>query len=129
MGSIEKQRSIIDFTLASLLRRKGKNATLLAVYIMVVFLLASVMFFTQAIRKEAAAVFDDAPELVVQRIVAGRHDLIPLVYVEKLRDIRGVRSVRSSPTPGRSPVTRFSAPMTRSLIGAVASCWRFSPAP
>ena len=94
MGSVEKQRSIIDFTLSSLLRRKGKNTALLAVYTLVVFLLASVMFFTQAIRKEAAAVLADAPELVVQRLVAGRHDLIPLDYIEKLRDIRGVRSVR-----------------------------------
>lgn len=94
MGSIEKQRNIMDFTLSSLLRRKGKNGALLAVYILVVFLLASVMLFTQAIRKEAAAVLADAPELMVQRIVAGRHDLIPLGYIEKIREIRGVRGVR-----------------------------------
>lgn len=94
MGSIEKQRSIIDFTLASLLRRKGKNAALLAVYTLVIFSLASVMFFSQALRKEAAALLADAPELVVQRMVAGRHDLIPLSYIEKIRDIRGVSAVR-----------------------------------
>lgn len=94
MGSIEKQRNIIDFTLSSLLRRKGKNAALLAVYTLVVFSLASVMFFSQALRKEAVALLADAPELVVQRMVAGRHDLIPMSYVEKIRDIRGVRAVR-----------------------------------
>lgn len=94
MGNIEKQRSIIDFTLSSLLRRKGKNAALLAVYTLVVFSLASVMFFSQALRNEAAALLADAPELVVQRMVAGRHDLIPLSYIEKIRDIRGVSAVR-----------------------------------
>jgi len=94
MAGIEKQRYIIDFTLSSLVRRKGKNAALLVVYTLVVFLLASVMFFTQALRKEAAAVLADAPELVVQRIIAGRHDLIPLDYLEKVRGIRGVRAVR-----------------------------------
>ncbi|KAF0220569.1 MAG: ABC transporter membrane [Geobacteraceae bacterium] len=94
MGGVEKQRSIIDFTLSSLLRRKGKNAALLTVYALVVFFLASVMFFTQAIRKEAAALLASAPELVVQRTVAGRHDLIPLGYIEKIRGIRGISAVR-----------------------------------
>ena len=80
MSRIEKQRAIIDFTLASLLRRKGKNAALLLVYSLVVSALASIMFFTQSIRTEAAAVLADAPELVVQRLVAGRHEMIPLNY-------------------------------------------------
>jgi len=94
MANIEKQRAIIDFTLAALLRRKGKNAALLAVYTLVVTALASVMFFTKSIRSEAAAVLADAPELVVQRMVAGRHEMIPLSYVEKISSIRGIRSVR-----------------------------------
>lgn len=94
MVLIEKQRAIIDFTLAALLRRKGKNAALLLVYTLVVCALASVMFFTDSLRKEAAAVLTDAPELVVQRLVAGRHEMIPLDYIEKIRSIRGVKSVR-----------------------------------
>jgi len=94
MSSIEKQRAIIDFTLASLLRRKGKNIALLLVYTMVVSALASVMFFSESIHSEAAAVLADAPELVVQRLVAGRHEMIPLSYVEKIRSIRGVKAVR-----------------------------------
>ncbi|MBS1125907.1 MAG: hypothetical protein H6Q98_845, partial [Nitrospirae bacterium] len=47
---IEKQRNVIDFTLSSLARRKGKNIALLLVYTLLVFLLASVMFFTHALR-------------------------------------------------------------------------------
>ena len=94
MSRIEKQRAIIDFTLASLVRRKGKNAALLLVYTLVVSALASVMFFAQSIRTEAAAVLADAPELVVQRLVAGRHEMIPLSYIEKIRTIRGVKAVR-----------------------------------
>ncbi len=48
---IEKQRNILDFTLSSLLRRKGKNFALIVVYTLVVFGLGSVMFFTQALEK------------------------------------------------------------------------------
>jgi len=93
MGRIEAQRNILDFTLASLLRRKGKNSALMVVYALVVFLLASVMFFTHAIRWEATLVLRDAPEIVVQNLVAGRQDLIPVDYIDKIKDIRGVSSV------------------------------------
>lgn len=94
MSSFRRQRNIIDFTIASILRRKGKNGALLAVYTLVVFLFASVMLCAQALRNEAAAVLTDAPELVVQRLAAGRHDLIPVSYGDKIKEIRGVRSVR-----------------------------------
>ena len=87
---IRKQRYLIDFTLASLLRRPGKNLGLLLVYTLIVFLLASVMLFTHALRSEARIVLADAPEIILQRMVAGRHDLIPADYLEKMGRIRGV---------------------------------------
>lgn len=92
---IERHRYIIDFTVSSLLRRKGKNAALAAVYAFVVFMVASVVFLTSAIRREAAQVLDAAPEMVIQRLVAGRHDYIPIGYMEAVRQIRGVQSVKS----------------------------------
>jgi ABC-type lipoprotein release transport system permease subunit len=91
---IDKQRNLIDFTLSSLLRRKKKNLALVTVYTLVVALLASVMFFTHALRKEASFVLRDAPVLIVQKLVAGRFDLIPLSYIDKVKTIRGVDSVR-----------------------------------
>ena len=90
----ERQRSILDFALSSLLRRSGKNAALLAVYTGVVFLLASAMFLLSALRREATLVLADAPDVVVQRLVAGRMDLVPVAYAERLRGIRGVREAR-----------------------------------
>ena len=59
--AIEKQRNIIDFTLSSLGRRKGKNVALLFVYTLVVFCLGSVMFFTQALKNEAAIILQRFP--------------------------------------------------------------------
>ena len=91
---IERQKKILDFTLSSLLRRKRKNAALVIVYTLVVFILASVLFFTHSIKKEAGIILKDAPEMVIQRSVAGRHDLIPLQYMDKVKKIRGVTSVR-----------------------------------
>jgi len=94
MGAVDKHLHILEFTLSSLLRRRGKNAALLGVYSLVVFFLASVMFFTRAIEREAAAVLQGAPEIVVQKMMAGRHDLIPTGYAEAVAGITGVRSVQ-----------------------------------
>lgn len=94
MSRIEAQRNILDFTLSSLLRRKRKNAALILVYTLVVFLIASVMFFTHSIRKEASLVLKDAPEMVVQKLVAGRQDLMPLDYIEKIKGIKGIDSIK-----------------------------------
>ena len=87
---LERQRALLDFTLASLGRRPGKNLALLLVYALVVFALASTLFFTAALRREAALVLRGAPDVVVQRLVAGRHDPIPAAEVARLASIRGV---------------------------------------
>ena len=68
---IERQKNILDFTLSSLLRRKGKNLALLFVYSLVVFMLGSVLLFTHAIKREASLILQDAPEMIVQRSNAG----------------------------------------------------------
>jgi len=93
-SSLERHRNIVDFALSSLLRRKGKNISLLVVYTLIVFVIASIIFFIQALKREAALVLNDAPDIVVQRLVAGRHDLIPVDYGEKIASIRGVNAVK-----------------------------------
>lgn len=92
---IERQRYILDFTISSLLRRKGKNVSLLFVYTLVVFMLASVIFFTHSLKREASIILADAPEIIIQRSAAGRRDLIPIRYLDKVQNIRGIGSVRS----------------------------------
>jgi cell division protein FtsX len=91
---IERQRAFLDFTLSSLWRRKVRNLSLLMIYALIIFLLSSVIFFTHALRKEAESVLKDSPEMIVQRVVGGRHSLIPISYVEKIDQIRGTSSVR-----------------------------------
>lgn len=91
-GWIERQRNILDFTISSLLRRKGKNASLFLVYTLVVFLLGSAMFFTQAMKREAALLLEGTPEIVVQGLLQGRYTPVPADYPERIRAIRGVVS-------------------------------------
>ena len=90
---IARQRYLIDFTLASLARRKTRNIGLILVFSLLVFALASVTLLTSALRQEAARVLARSPEVLLQRMVAGRHDLIPPGYIERIGRIRGVQRV------------------------------------
>jgi len=93
--AFERHLNILEFTLASLLRRKGKNLSLLAIYLLVVFMLASLQFFVTALKREAAIILSDAPDMVVQLLTAGRQDLVPVAYAADIEKIRGVTAVRA----------------------------------
>lgn len=90
----ERQQYLVDYTLAALLRRKTRNLGLWLVYTLLVFLFSSVLLLSQGLRREAAVLLQDAPEVLVQRVVAGRHDLLPAAWLEELRRIRGVSSAQ-----------------------------------
>lgn len=92
---LEKQRYIVDFTMSSLLRRKVKNIGLLVLYTLIVFILASIIFFTYAIKREAAFILQGSPEIIVQNLIAGRHDLLPVSFLDQIKSIRGVANVES----------------------------------
>ncbi|KHK03949.1 ABC transporter permease [Desulfovibrio sp. TomC] len=93
MSAIERQRAFLDYTLSSLVRRKGKNGALVLAYALVVFLMASVIFFARALRTEGQTILAGTPELLVQRLLAGRYDTIRAEYADTIRAIRGVSQV------------------------------------
>jgi ABC-type lipoprotein release transport system permease subunit len=90
---LSRQRYLIDYTLASLSRRPGKYLAVIGVYALIVFLLASVMLFSHSLRREAALVLAQSPQIILQRLVAGRHALMPAEYLSKIGQIRGVSGV------------------------------------
>jgi len=87
---LAKHTKILDFALSSLMRRKYKNLGLIAVFSFVVFLLSSILFLTYSLRMESTRILEGAPELIVQKMVGGRHDLIPVKYAEEIERIPGV---------------------------------------
>lgn len=88
---IERQRGLMDYAVAQLGRRRGRNIGLFLAYTLLVFLLASVVLYGDALRREARALLADAPELVVQKLSAGRHDLLPEAWLDQVRGLRGVQ--------------------------------------
>jgi ABC-type lipoprotein release transport system permease subunit len=48
------------------------------------------MFLSQALQREAGTVATQSPEIIVQRMTAGRHALVPADYLERMGRLRGV---------------------------------------
>jgi ABC-type lipoprotein release transport system permease subunit len=86
---VERHKKILEYTLSSLYRRRYKNFALVAVFSIVVAVLASILFLTHSFKIEALRVLDGSPELIIQRVIGGRHDLIPLAYMRRVQGIPG----------------------------------------
>ncbi|HPA79772.1 MAG TPA: FtsX-like permease family protein [Thermoanaerobaculales bacterium] len=89
-----RRLKLLDFALSSLWRRRFKNLAIVVVYGFTIAVLASVLLMTDSLRGEAQQILRGAPDLVVQRVAAGRHDLIPTTYAEEIRALPGVGDVR-----------------------------------
>ena len=94
MAWADRQRNIIDFALSSLLRRRGKNGALLFVYTVIVFILASIFLMTDSIKNEASLILKGSPEVLVQRVIAGRHEIISGNHMAAVGKITGVSGVK-----------------------------------
>ncbi|MBI5050345.1 MAG: FtsX-like permease family protein [Nitrospirae bacterium] len=87
---MEKHKKILEYTLSSLLRRKYKNLAIITVFSFIVAALYSILFLTHSLKKEVLTVLKEAPELIVQKVSGGRHDLIPTDYMKRIQEIYGV---------------------------------------
>ncbi len=85
--------NVLDFTLQSLLRRKFKNAGIILVFTFIVFITGSILFLSYSFKREALLILKGAPELIVQRMSAGRHELVPVKIAKYIAGIPGVSSV------------------------------------
>ncbi len=91
--NIEKHLRILEFALSALFRQKLKNIVIVLAYALNVFIFSSAIFFSESLKDEAVALLEYSPELIVQRMRGGRHELVPLYYAEKIKQIRGVTAV------------------------------------
>lgn len=85
--------SLLAFALSALARRKARSLALGGGLVFGVALVAAVLFLTEALRAEAERAHDANPDIVVQRLVAGRPTTIASASVEKISNIPSVRTV------------------------------------
>jgi len=81
---------LLDFALKSLKRRLGKKLAVIFIFSFLVFLLISVFSIASSLKKELQISVDALPELIVQKMKAGRQTLIPVERTYKIATIPGV---------------------------------------
>ena len=84
---------LVEYAINSLLRQKYKTIFITAILTTLVFLLTSMFFITNSIKYELQSTVDALPEIVVQKIKAGRHYDIDENAADDILDIIGVNSV------------------------------------
>ena len=89
-----RRLKILDYAISSLWRRRFKNLSIIVVFTVMIAVLASILILTHSLRVEAKLILADAPDVVVQRLTGGRHDLIPVLMADAIREIPGVGEVR-----------------------------------
>jgi lipoprotein-releasing system permease protein len=90
--ALEKQINLLDYALSSLRRRMGKNLGVLLVFAGVIFLVASFQFLSASLTATADSLLTEVPEIVVQKMSAGRQESVPLAYLERLDKLYGIRA-------------------------------------
>ena len=69
---------IFDFAIAGLRRNAAKTMVVITVYSLLIAVLASLLLYLGALRSESRDLLAESPEIVVQRMRGGRHELIPI---------------------------------------------------
>jgi ABC-type antimicrobial peptide transport system permease subunit len=90
---MERHKKILEYTLSSLFRRRYKNLALIAVFSLVVAVISSILFLTHSFKTEALKVLDGTPDLIIQKVSGGRHALIPVEYINRIKGIPGTGDV------------------------------------
>ena len=90
---MQRHMKILEYALSSIWRRKYKNLSLIAIFSFVIAVLSSILFLTHSLQKEAKNILVEAPELIIQKLAGGRHDLVPVEYIKLIKKIPGIGKV------------------------------------
>jgi ABC-type lipoprotein release transport system permease subunit len=91
---MKRQLALIRFALGSAHRRAGRTLSLVVALALVTFSYASVLFLTEALRREFRLAAKALPDLTVQSLVAGRPALIAEDGLPAIASIAGVLEVK-----------------------------------
>jgi len=84
---------LIEYAINAILRQKAKSFFIVLVFTLLTFLLSSIFFITNSIKYEQDATVNSLPQIIVQKIKAGRHYDIDENVVDKILEIQGVADV------------------------------------
>lgn len=90
---MKRNFALLRFALGSARRRAGRMLTVATALALVTFAYSSVLFLTEALRREFRAAAVALPDLTIQQLAAGRPALIPEREASPMAAIAGVTAV------------------------------------
>lgn len=81
---------LIQYAINSILRQKSKSLFITIIFTMLTFLLTSIFLITHSIKYELDLTVDSLPQIIVQKIKAGKSYDIETNVVDKILEISGV---------------------------------------
>jgi ABC-type lipoprotein release transport system permease subunit len=91
---LDRQLNIADYALGGLTRRLGRNLVVIAVFALVIFMVASFSLTTTSLRNAASQLLTAVPDITVQQMSAGRQVALSTKAIKELEGIFGIRSVQ-----------------------------------
>ena len=84
------KNNLFEFALNSLLRRGSKNIFITIIFSLLIFVLSSVFLITNALKTELYSTLEALPEIIVQKMVAGKQKDIEIERSDQILQISGV---------------------------------------
>jgi ABC-type lipoprotein release transport system permease subunit len=89
-----RQLHLLGYALGALRRRRQRSVALFGALVSAVALVASVLFVSDALRAEVKRIQGSTPDLVVQKLQAGRPALVGGEQITAIKELPGVADVR-----------------------------------
>lgn len=83
-----------DFAVRGLLRQKTRNLSITGLFALIVFLFSGIHFMSNALYQETIKAVEFQPDMIVQRVKAGRQVPVDLAITAQIAEIFGVADVR-----------------------------------
>ena len=81
---------LIQYAINAILRQKSKNLFIIIIFVSLVFLLSSVFFISHSIKYELELTVDALPQIIVQKIKAGKSYEIDISAIDDILELPGV---------------------------------------
>ena len=83
-----------NFLFLLLIKHKSKHIAIFIISILIVFLISSVLFISNSLKKEAFSTLDNQSDFVIQKINSGKILDTPISWVEDFSSINGVKDTQ-----------------------------------
>ena len=94
LDNLTRQLNILDYALGSLWRNRFKNGGVLLVFGLVIFIIASFRLVTSSLDNAAEQLLTTVPDITVQKMTAGRQDVLHYSDIEKIEALFGIKEIR-----------------------------------